>query len=228
MSAVLLLPVAFYILVLPSPTHQDHPGQPAAALPLSPPILLYKISLLILLAAGIESSLSSWIFPYVVKTNVGTNVQASYITSAFWATLTIGRLIGIPLSIRFPARLIILSGLIAVFIAITALAISSTNLPLLSAAIVGLGLALGPMVPNMISLSERMGFSSGSTTGVQLIALGAGGLIFPVVISQFFETPGPQALMYTLLACGILSLLVFSILRLPAPRSPSLNERIPE
>jgi FHS family Na+ dependent glucose MFS transporter 1 len=219
--AILLLPVAAWVAALRSP--RPLPPLPAGsdAPAAARPTRLYVIALLILLAAGIEASLGIWLFPYAVRLNLAGEAQAAVLTSIFWAALTVGRLLGTLISIRYSAQSIILVGLLITLLMVMMLVVLPSQLSLLRLAVIGLGLALGPLVPNMIVLSERLGFSSSSSTGLQLVAIGAGGLTLPVIISQLFETAGPNFALATLLPASLLALVIFFLLM------PAISARQP-
>jgi fucose permease len=178
---------------------------------------LVIICLLILFSAGIESSTGSWIFTYTTTREISNEVNASYLTSMFWGMLTLGRLIGIPISVRFPPRRIVLAGLIGGLASIAILLLGPTSLSFVRLGVCGLGLSLGPQVPNLLSLAEKMGYSSGKSTGFLFVAIGAGGLVMPVFISQFFESVGPHILLLTIATSAIISLITFTTLKSSKP-----------
>jgi fucose permease len=179
---------------------------------------LVIICLLILFSAGIESSTGSWIFTYTTTREISNEVNASYLTSMFWGMLTLGRLIGIPISVRFQPRRIVLAGLIGGLTSIAILLLRPTSLSFIRLGVCGLGLSLGPQVPNLLSLAEKMGYSSGKSTGFLFVAIGAGGLVMPVFISQLFESVGPQILLITIVTGAIISLITFTTLKGSNPR----------
>jgi fucose permease len=54
----------------------------------------------------------------VLKAGIGDENKAAYLTSVFWGSLTIGRLLGVPIGARFRPQAILLTDLIGCFVSI--------------------------------------------------------------------------------------------------------------
>jgi hypothetical protein len=67
------------------------------------------------------------------------------------------------------------------------------------------------LVPNLLVLSEQFGFASARATALQMVAIGVGGLVLPVTISQLFEPIGPHVVTWTLLVGSLLALAGFTL-----------------
>ncbi len=105
----MILPAAIWLWRLPSPpalvSAETGPARRVDHL------LVALIALFFVLYVGAEVSFWGWIFTYAVALNLADETVAAYLTSTFWAALTFGRLVAIPIAIRFRPRTIMLSKL---------------------------------------------------------------------------------------------------------------------
>jgi fucose permease len=176
-----------------SPPHQPHAHQHAAAVTVDRTVAL--LLLFFFLEVGAEGSVSGWLFTYATLRGVSTET-AFYVNSAFWAIFTLGRLVGIPLAMRFSERRIVVTHLAAwlVLLALT-LSWSDVNAALWLCAI-GSGMAMAPVYPAMMAWTQRTLHLSGRIAGWVLVASALGAMVFPWIVGQLFERSGPQALLW--------------------------------
>lgn len=176
-----------------SPPIQPHTQKHAEAVSLDRTVVL--LLLFFFLEVGAEGSLSGWLFTYATLRGVSTET-AFYLNSAFWAAFTLGRLVGIPLAMRFSERRIVVTHLAAwlVLLALT-LSWSNVNAALWLCAI-GSGAAMAPVYPAMMAWTQRTLHLSGRIAGWVLVASALGAMGFPWVVGQLFERSGPQALLW--------------------------------
>lgn len=106
--AALMLPVAVSVVLVPSPvagsTRLAAEGRAQSPGHSNDRLLLLLLPLFFFLYVGVEGSFGSWIATYARATGVGDEVTAAYLTSVFWGALTLGRLLSIPLALRFTPR----------------------------------------------------------------------------------------------------------------------------
>lgn len=145
--------------------------------------------LLFFTVAG-EAGFANWAFSYARKSGLASETGAGILTSAYWSSLTLGRLAGIALIRRLgPLRLLSLilpwalagSGIFLAFPG-EAWAIWSTS--------VLLGFFQASVVPASFTLAGSMGILSGSTAGLFGAACSLGGMALPWLIGRFFESSG--------------------------------------
>lgn len=188
---------ALPLSTIASPPHQPHAQQHATAVTVDRTVAL--LLLFFFLEVGAEGSISGWLFTYATLRGVSTET-AFYVNSAFWAVFTLGRLVGIPLAMRFSERRIVVTHLAAWLVLLTlTLSWSNVNAALWLAAI-GSGMAMAPVYPAMMAWTQRTLHLSGRIAGWVLVASALGAMCFPWVVGQLFERSGPQALLW--LVCG--------------------------
>lgn len=160
-------------------------------------------ALLYAVYVGVESSVAAWETVHLEGT-YGTRT-AALLTSAFWATLTIGRLIAIPIAHRVrPRDLVLASSAVSLV-----LLIATHATPLAPFAYVAVGLTFAPVFPTTLAWIERV-FPARSERIVPF-ALGAAGfgpVIATAVIGRWADASGPSVVPTALSALGGLLLVV--------------------
>lgn len=209
--AVLIAPVALNIARLPSP-----PILRARAANGERERVQYGlvalIALFFFLYAGAEVGFSGWIFTYVTRRGLADETSAALINSIFWGALTLGRLISIPIAMRFSARTLLAVDLAGAAASAALMVALPDAMPALWIGAFGLGLSMASVFPTMLSLAGARMTMTGNINSIFFAAASAGGMSVPWVIGQLFERAGPQALMWAILLCMILSSAAFILL----------------
>jgi FHS family Na+ dependent glucose MFS transporter 1 len=211
MLALLVAPVALWLLRLPSPPAQTVSkdgtiGQVNHR-------LVALIVLFFFLYVGAEVAFGGWIYTYAVELKITTEATAAYLTAAFWGALTVGRLLAIPIAARVRPRYILLGDLVGCLVSIGLILVWPSSLAAIWLGTIGVGLSMASIFPTTISLAERRMTVTGQVTGWFFVGASAGGMLLPWLIGQMFESVGPQVVMTALwvdlaLALGILFVLL--------------------
>lgn len=143
--------------------------------------------------AGAEISFGGWIFSYAVATGVADEVTAAYLTSAFWAAFTAGRLISIPLAARFRARALMTVDLLGCLVSVGVMIVWPQSVTAVWLGTMGLGLSFASLFPTTLILAERHLHVQGKTTSYFFMGASLGAMTIPWFIGQRFEAVGPQA-----------------------------------
>ncbi len=216
--ALLMLPVALWLLRLPSPVPPPNArvlaedGGPAsdcgsAEEPAQPRTgkgkVVLLIALVLLFYVGAEVAFGGWIYTYAVTLNLGDDTTAAYLTSAFWGALTVGRLVAIPVAMRFRSRAILLADLLGCLASVGLILIWPSSAVAIWLGALGLGFSMASIFPTAITLAERRIPITGAVTGWFLVASSIGAMSVPWLIGQLFEPVGPQiAMIITLVVLG--------------------------
>jgi FHS family Na+ dependent glucose MFS transporter 1 len=207
LCGLLILPVAVWLARLPSP-----PRQVSAAMPGAGPTVDYRlvglVAVFFFLYAGIEHSFGDWIAAYSAALGLSSGAKAAYLASAFWASITVGRLVATALTTRLRSSALVTAGLAGSAVAVGIIVVWPASAAALWVGVVVLGLSLAPVVPCTLALVGECMAVTGLATGWFFVGLGAGGMTIPWLIGQFFEGVGPVALMVTMavvlaLACAV-------------------------
>jgi FHS family Na+ dependent glucose MFS transporter 1 len=226
--AVLIIPAALVLWRVPSPIPfsrlPEHHNRP---LPLFP-VALFVIFLF--LEIGGEASLMGWIFSYASARGMNTQ-QASDLNSAFWASFTLGRLGGILLALRIRPRLIIIPSLICWVLVTSIMLIAPPSDAILWFGTIGSGLAMAPIFPMTFALAQRRVALTGKVTGLFLVGSSVGGMFWPWLIGQLFNSTGPQSLMVIVLlnligGSALLAVIISRVLLRPRQGEPTAEDAI--
>ena len=164
---------------------------------------------------GAEIAFSGWIYTYALTLNLANVTTAAYLTSMFCLTFTLGRLLSIPLAMRFkPQQLIAaaLTGCLAILGVALIIQPSSTFVWILAAA---LGFCMAPMWPSGFTLAGQSVRLTSRVSGLILLGDSLGFMVLPWVVGQVLQGVGPQAMIYLVATSLFFNLFAFlAILRL--------------
>jgi FHS family Na+ dependent glucose MFS transporter 1 len=203
--AIACAPIMIWLWLLPEPHHSTQKDtQAKGAFPVVPVAL---IVILFLLYVGLELGFGNWVYTYAITLDLGTEVTAAYLTSAFWGSFTFGRLLGVWVSTRMKPHLIIFLDLIGCAISAVIIMLWKESSLALWVGTFGLGLSMASIFPSLMMLAgERMQIT-GAITGWFLVGSGAGSMLVPWLLGQIFTYTGPQ-LMTTVLLIDIAGIVI--------------------
>jgi FHS family Na+ dependent glucose MFS transporter 1 len=210
--ALLIVPIALWILRLPSPTARSSAQDDTTRR--SNASLVALISLILLLYVGAESSMGGWVYTYAQAMNLSGDAQAAYLTSVFWGVLAGGRLLSIPLTKRVSPRTMLMADWLGCLVSVGAMVFFPHSSLVVWLGTIGLGFSMASIFPLMLSFAERRMPITGQTTGWFLVGASAGGMSLPWLIGQLFELIGPRATMSAILADLVIATGAFGLLML--------------
>ena len=215
--AILSLPVAVWFWFLEEPNHAVTKEERSNVdFPVLPVVL---VLILFILYVGLELGFGNWIYTYALTLKLETEITAAYLTSTFWGSFTLGRLIGVWVSTRLRPVTILFMDIIGCAISTVIIMLWKDSNTALWIGTFGLGLSMASMFPTFILLAgERMQIT-GTITGWFLVGSGAGSMFLPWFIGQIFAFTGARAMTTVLLVDIVLTVLVLSIFIL-GQRSP--------
>jgi MFS transporter, FHS family, Na+ dependent glucose transporter 1 len=217
--AVLLLPVAGWMLRLPSPNPREKTQETAGLRADSHLVAL--IALFLFLYVGAEVSFGGWVYTYTVALKLSGASAAAYLTSAFWGSLTLGRLLAIPFAARFRPRAVLFCDLAGCLVSVGVILLWSGSFAATVAGTVGLGLSMASIFPTTLTFAERRMKITGQVTGWFIVGASAGSMFLPWLIGELFEKTGPRATMFVIInamlaAVGVFAVVIRSSSRLAA------------
>ena len=190
--SLLVLPVAAGLLLVPSP--QRSAGQASGSLARGSTLLVALAALFFFLYAGVEHSFGGWIPSYAQALQIATASGAAYFASAFWASITVGRLLAVPASARFRPEAIVAVALAGCLMSVAVVLVWPGRVWLLWLGTIGLGLSLAAIVPTTLALMGRRIGATSQSTAWYFGGLGVGKMSIPWAIGQLFDSVGPQSL----------------------------------
>ncbi len=204
LCGLLAVPIAVWMLTLPTPVspHSETPHTSATRRG-----VVWLFVGLFLLYVGAEASYGSWIFTYAVRQFASPEAQAAYLTSAFWAAFTVGRMFSVPLATRFSPGALIVSGLLMALTGVASISVFGQSTAALWAGTLGVGIGLAPVFAALLALAAKRMPITGAATGWFLVGAACGTMIVPWLIGQFVETAGAWVIMAAIGAALALMLL---------------------
>jgi FHS family Na+ dependent glucose MFS transporter 1 len=204
--AITCLPIAAWFWLLQEPSHHMRSNEKKnAPLPLIPVLLC---ALLFLFYVGLELGFGNWVYTYALTLGLGTTITAAYLTSAFWGSFTIGRLLGVWVSTRTRSQTILIIDLIGCAISTIVIMLWKDSNLALWIGTIGLGISMASIFPTIFMLAgERMQIT-GAITGWFLVGSGAGSMFLSWLIGQIFARTGPGTMTTVLLVDIVGTMLV--------------------
>lgn len=214
--ALLIVPIAVGLLRLPSPDAPAEASAVAGDASATPRrtngLLVALIAVFFFLYVGSEGSFGGWIATYAKATGLGDATTAAYLTSAFWGALTLGRLLSIPLAVRFKPQTLLLADLVGCLISVLVV-ILLPGVPLATwIGTFGAGFSMASLFPITISFAERHMTITGKITAWFFVGASTGGMFLPWLIGQLFESTGPRVTLFAVLGSVILDVLIFAVI----------------
>jgi FHS family Na+ dependent glucose MFS transporter 1 len=203
--ALLSLPLALWLWSLPEPPAQAsaHENE-KAPFPIVPVTL---ITLAFLLYVGTEVGFGNWVYTYALTLGLGTEITSAYLTSAYWGTFTLGRLLGVWVSTRLRPASILIADLLGCLASLGLILLWRDSATALWAGAIGLGLCTASVFPTLIMLAGERMRVTGAMTGWFLAGASIGGMALPWGIGQAFVRIGAGSMPLLVLGTLVLNLL---------------------
>jgi len=208
--AFIILPIIGWMLRQPNPVApaEDRTGsEPDESR--SNIVLIIFTAAILFFYVGAEIGYGGWVYTYAMELGLADDLSAAYLTSAFWGSFTIGRLISIPLATRFRPRHLMISNFLGCLVSVGTIILWPQSAIVLWIGTILLGLSMASIFPVTISLAERRMAITGQTTSWFFVGVGLGSMLLPWLIGQLIEPIGPQITMIIILVTLVLNLLTF-------------------
>jgi len=207
--AIAALPIAGLIWSLRSPSPraipEEHKDTPLPVLPLAIMVLCF------VLYVGSEVGFGTWVYTYALQQGLGTEITSAYLTSAFWGSFTLGRLIAIPISTRLRPLTILYLDFAGCLVSLGLILLFRDSAVVLWAGSILLGLSNASIFPTFLTLSEERMHVTGTMAGWFLVGGSIGGMILPWGIGQAFVRIGPWAMVPIIFIAVIFNLLALML-----------------
>lgn len=209
--ALITFPLALWIWNLPSPASREVPAHhESGSFPLLPVLIMV---LCFVLYVGGEAGYGAWIYTYAFTLNFGTEVTAAYLTSAFWGSFTLGRLLGIWVSTQAKPLTILYLDFVGCIVSVGIILLFPASSIMLWIGTILFGISQASIFPTFLTLAEERMHITGTIAGLFLVGAGLGGMVLPWLIGQAFVKVGAGAMMAMIFIGVILNwlmLLVFT------------------
>ncbi|XP_060750257.1 major facilitator superfamily domain-containing protein 4B [Tachysurus vachellii] len=158
--------------------------------------------LVLFMTDGIVGAYAGFAYTYAVTSPMSLNAKtAGYLPCIFWAAITGGRLISIPLAYRFRPVYLLVFSQVGVIVTVLLLLIFYTSSIFLFVGTCLLGLFLSSIFPCMLAYTEDVLDYKGCATTVIVTCAGMGEMVLQVVVGSIIQTEGS----YSFLLCGMIA-----------------------
>lgn len=178
---------------------------------------ILPFALVFLLYVSTEVSFGGWLYTYTITLHPQEIAGAGLLTSAFWASIALGRLLAIPLTTRLRPRTILLIDFAGAMASLIVILTLSRYLPALWAGTIGFGLCMASIFPTWMAFSGRRIKITGRVSGIFYAATAVGAMTFPALCGWAFEASGPTATMLVILSALLLAAIIYAIVRRTQP-----------
>jgi fucose permease len=225
------IPIVLFVFFQSSPRHPQVTEESGGNQPVKGVIAF--LSLFIFLHIGAELSIGGWIYTYALRLGLADETGAAFLNSAYWGALTVGRLLSVAVALKMRARSMLIMDLAGCAAGSLLLLLFPGSLTVVWVGTILLGASIASLVPATFNYAGKNMNMSGRTTSWFIIGIAAGGLLFPWLIGQIFESVGPVILPIVVLGTFILAGAVLAVVyrlvkvrSLQGSPSPPENEEV--
>ncbi|XP_076840407.1 major facilitator superfamily domain-containing protein 4B isoform X1 [Brachyhypopomus gauderio] len=166
--------------------------------------------LVLFMTDGIVGAYAGFAYTYAVSPPMSLHSKmAGYLPCIFWAAITGGRLLSIPLTCRFKPVYLLMISLVGVIATVVLLLVFSTSRVFLFVGTCSLGLFLSSIFPCMVAYTEDILDYQGCATTVLVTCAGMGEMVLQVLIGLIIQTAGSYSFLLCGMTTGCLSLVLF-------------------
>jgi MFS transporter, FHS family, Na+ dependent glucose transporter 1 len=176
--------------------------------------VLASAALFLFFYVSAEISFGGWVFTYAVATQLASETAAAYLNSGFWLLFTIGRLVSIPVALRFQPQRVIPVSIAGCLVATALLVAARSSSTLFWAASLGLGFFMAPLWPSGFTLAGRTVRLTARRSSAVLIGDTLGAMVLPSLIGVVISAATPRAMIWLVGASMILTAMSFFGMRL--------------
>ena len=175
--------------------------------------IILLLILAIFFAVGVQIGFSGWIFSYVSESGIADIATASQITALFWASLSLGRLIAIPISKKVAPGTIVLFNFSLLTLVVILLLIWPTRPGMIWIGSAGVGLATSVLFPTLLSYAKTLVNMTGRVTGLLYLGSSLGMMVLPLSLGQAFDRFGGFAMILVVFGASLMGLGIIILLR---------------
>lgn len=209
-NAIIFFLAAVFVLLTPSPKIREkqnrtfkYSGKTIISIVLTSAAALFYV--------GAEVSFSGWIFSFTKEILNSSNSTAGIMTSFFWGSVTIGRLISIPLSRRVIPEKFLIADLLGSVTGISIILLFHSSVFTISIGTIIFGISMASFFPNLLAFTEKHIGITGKINGIIFTSTAVGGMSLPYLSGQLFQKIAPQMVMGGIIIYLLINLILTSV-----------------
>jgi FHS family Na+ dependent glucose MFS transporter 1 len=150
-------------------------------------VMILVIALFYLTFVGVEIGYGNWLSSYAFTMGLADESSSVLLTSLYWGSFTVSRLISIPLATRIKPRQIVIYDIAGSLLGLGMIFLFPGQTILLWIGTIILGASIASLFPTTLTYSESILKMSGKITSVFFISGSIGSILLPWVIGQTVE-----------------------------------------
>lgn len=199
-----IIPIALSLLLTESPVNNTAKNRLTYTYNSREKLVIFLTALFLCLYVGAEVSAGTFLVTFAVERNITKEKEATLMNFMFWLTFTIGRIIGIPLSVYVSAKNMLLSDMAGCIVVSIVLLIFNSSRIALWIGISIFGISLATAYPSAINLAEYYLPITGRAATFIVIGSSFGEMLIPLATSSLFKVTKYLSYVYILVAAGLL------------------------
>jgi MFS transporter, FHS family, Na+ dependent glucose transporter 1 len=221
----LTIPIGLLIVFFPSPSHLQA-GLRAEDRP-AVPLLIFLTVVVFFAFTGAELGFAGWIYTYTTSQAYGTPALAASINAGFWAAITAGRVISIPLAMKLKPQQLLWVNFCGMSLTLLVIVFFSSSAMLLWLGTIGTGLFMASTFPTLLNDAQGRMHMSGNVTSKFFVGSSLGSMALPWLMGQLIDPFGPTAAMVAVLGSILLAVGAYYLLNLAHRLAPTTQSKNP-
>ncbi|XP_073228896.1 major facilitator superfamily domain-containing protein 4A-like [Porites lutea] len=153
--------------------------------------ITFWTSFLVFLYDGMQGSYGGYVYTYAVKSPLRmTSAQGAFLTSVFWGSLALGRLVSIPIALFLSPAIMLLVDLIGCLVSSLLMLIFRASESALWMGTSTFGLFMSNVFPTSVALAEQYFNVTGTVTCMFVVSAAIGEMIIPLIVGKVFDYVG--------------------------------------
>lgn len=154
--------------------------------------ITFWTSFLVFLYDGMQGSYGGYVYTYAVKSSLRmTSAQGAFLTSVFWGSLALGRLVSIPIALFLSPAVMLLVDLIGCLVSSLLMLVFRASESALWMGTSTFGLFMSNVFPTSVALAEQYFNVTGTVTCMFVVSAAIGEMIIPLIVGKVFDYVGP-------------------------------------
>ncbi len=210
--AILIVPVGLLMLFLPSPSHLQARQQADDRSVV--PNLIFLTAVIFFTFTGAELGFAGWIYTYTTFQDYANPTMAASLNAAFWAAITVGRVISIPLSVKLKPQKILWVNFSGIIASLLIIILFSSSKAFLWIGTIGTGLFMASTFPTLLNDAQSRMHISSKITSIFFIGSSLGSMAVPWLMGQLIAPFGATAAIIAVFCSIVLATGTFYILNI--------------
>jgi hypothetical protein len=177
--------------------------------------IIVLVSSYLFLYVGAEASFGGWIFSYAVEVYDFSRSEGAYLSSAFWGSLTLFRLVAVPVSMWLTPHAMLMTdmGVCLVSLLSMILFVSWKSKVFLWIMTVAFGAGMASVYATAFSLPQTLKVNMTSkAASLLVVGVSIGDMVLPMFVGWMMRLFGAGALLWTALVMFLVAVVIYLIL----------------